>query len=309
MKTMDLTGLTDTIGGAAGLLAAAGATPAHKDDGTPASIPTDMIDPFPHHPYQVRDDQDMERLLDSIRRIGIQSPLLVRPAGNGRWQLISGHRRLHAARLLGHDTVPAITTSLDDDQAILAMVDSNQTTRTHIPLAEQARAMRMRHQATMRQGVRGAGDNRERLAQAEGTSASGIARLVRLGSLDDRLLDRTGTPGGIPKGAALALTNLDPTDQEHLADWLDHNPDARIGTHAAKALANAATNNPLDDDTIARTIADTPTPARKDRTPTLPAGILDALPATITSQGQDQAIAWILDAIHAYANHGTEEPR
>ena len=116
-----------------------------------SEIDANLLDEFAGHPYSVNDDEAMDDLVESIQRIGIATPLLVRPA-DGRYQIISGHRRAHAARIIGLDRVPAVVRDMDDDTAVITMVDSNKS-RPNIPLSEQAKAMLMRHDAIMHQAA------------------------------------------------------------------------------------------------------------------------------------------------------------
>ena len=116
-------------------------------------LPVASIVPFPNHPFGVRDDQDMEQLIESIQEHGILSPLTVRVASDGTFELISGHRRKHAAEKVGLADVPCIVKDLTDDEAVIAMVDSNLQRETILP-SERAFAYSMRLEAMKRQGFR-----------------------------------------------------------------------------------------------------------------------------------------------------------
>lgn len=118
-----------------------------------ADIPLSLIDPFPGHPFQVRDDEEMERLAESIVENGVLVPLTVRASGPERYELVSGHRRKRAAELAGLESVPCIVRSLTDDEATIAMVDSNLQRETILP-SERAFAYSMRLEAMKRQGQR-----------------------------------------------------------------------------------------------------------------------------------------------------------
>ena len=115
-------------------------------------LPLTELVPFPDHPFSVRDDDAMRDTAESIRQSGILMPLIVRPSADG-YQIVSGHRRKHAAELLGLETVPAIVRHLDDDEAIIFMVDSN-IQRENILPSEKAKAYKMKLEAIKRQGAR-----------------------------------------------------------------------------------------------------------------------------------------------------------
>lgn len=221
-------------------------------------IDTTLIDPFPNHPYQVTDDQDMDRLTDSINLIGITTPLTLRATPDGRYQLISGHRRLHAATRNHLHTVPATVEDMDDDQAIIHMVDSN-LQRTDIPISTQARALAMRHHAITHQGSRGRQPtSRNQLAQATGTSEAQVARLIRLAKLNDTILNHLDTKH-LGQRAALELTELSANAQHTLAEYLTQHPDTTISTSQAKTLRHHTTLNPnLDHAAIDHTLHTVP---------------------------------------------------
>jgi len=116
-------------------------------------IRVDQIFPFENHPFQVRDDEDMEDLVESIREHGVLTPVLVRPDDEGTYEMISGHRRLHAAKLAGLTVIPAIVRNMTQDEATIAMVDSN-IQRIGLLPSEKAYALSMKMDALRRQGVR-----------------------------------------------------------------------------------------------------------------------------------------------------------
>ena len=116
-------------------------------------IEIEKIHPFRNHPFHVVDDAKMQDLIDSIRENGILSPTLIRPIGNDEYEMVSGHRRMHAAMKLGMETIPAIIRDMTDDEAIVKMVDSNIQREELLP-SEKAFAYRMRLEAIKRQGKR-----------------------------------------------------------------------------------------------------------------------------------------------------------
>ena len=109
--------------------------------------------PFSGHPFKVRDDEEMEKTVDSIKQFGVLNPVIVRPMDNGLFEIVSGHRRCHASALAGLDSVPGIVRNLDDDEATILMVDSNLQRETILP-SEKARAYKMKYEAMKHQGER-----------------------------------------------------------------------------------------------------------------------------------------------------------
>ena len=125
--------------------------PTYKD-GT-EEIKIDKIHPFKDHPFKVIDDEKMAELVESVKINGILSPVLVRPDNNGGYEMISGHRRMHAAVIAGIDTLPAIVKELSDDEAVIAMIDSN-VQREEILPSERAFALKMKMDVMRKQGTR-----------------------------------------------------------------------------------------------------------------------------------------------------------
>ena len=117
------------------------------------TIPTDKLHPFPQHPFKVQDNEEMTELTESIKELGVLTPLVVRPLENGEYEVISGHRRLFACKKLGVREVPAIVHNIDRDQAAIALVDSN-LHREHILPSEKAFAYKMKADALSHQGKR-----------------------------------------------------------------------------------------------------------------------------------------------------------
>lgn len=164
-------------------------------------IEIEKIHPFRNHPFHVVDDAKMQDLIDSIRENGILSPTLIRPIGNDEYEMVSGHRRMHAAMKLGMETIPAIIRDMTDDEAIVKMVDSNIQREELLP-SEKAFAYKMKMDAMKRQGSRSdtvtdgtSTQNGWKLETAEligresGESKNQIRRYIRLTELIPDLLD------------------------------------------------------------------------------------------------------------------------
>lgn len=189
-------------------------------------LPVASITPFPNHPFGVRDDQDMEQLVESIQEHGILSPLTVRAASDGTFELISGHRRKHAAEIAGLVDVPCIVKDLNDDEAVIAMVDSNLQRETILP-SERAFAYSMRLEAMKRQGFRsdrtcaqlahksGGRKSRDILAEELGVSKDMIRRYIRLTDLIPELLALVDA-GRMKMQPAIAISYLKESEQQWL---------------------------------------------------------------------------------------------
>lgn len=160
-------------------------------------VPVKQIHEFKNHPFKVLDDEDMKKTIDSIREYGVLVPVIIRPDGNGEYEMISGHRRRYASIMAGKQEVPAIIREMDDDTATILMVDSN-LQREHILPSERAKAYKMKMEALKHQGKRTdltscqVGTKLradEELAKQTGESARTVQRFVRLNSLIPELLE------------------------------------------------------------------------------------------------------------------------
>lgn len=163
-------------------------------------LPLDQMTAFPEHPFKVCDDEAMQQLVDSIRKVGVLTPVIVRGGGGGKWQIISGHRRVHACKILGMDTVPAIVKELEMDDAIVMMVDSNFQRKSLLP-SEKAKAYKMKLDAVKRQGARTdltsdhdgqksrGQTSRDMIAEKSPDSSTQIQRFIRLNELIPELLE------------------------------------------------------------------------------------------------------------------------
>ena len=127
--------------------------PKQKPNEQVQQIPLSEIRPFKNHPFKVTDDELMQQTIDSIMQVGVLNPAIIRPAPEGGYEMVAGHRRLHAADLAGLKTIPAIIRNLDDDEAVILMVDSNLQRETISPM-ERAQAYKMKLEALKHQGKR-----------------------------------------------------------------------------------------------------------------------------------------------------------
>lgn len=190
-------------------------------------LPIDVIDQFPKHPYKVKDDDDMIQLIESIKENGVITPIIVRPKPKGRYEMISGHRRLQACRHLGHKTIRGQVLELDRNAATVMMVDSN-LARSNILPSEKAFAYKMRLDAMKKQGKRTDLTSRpldtksradERLGDQIGESARTIQRYIRLTNLIPLLLQMVDE-GRIAMRPAVEISYLPEKLQNKLADCI-----------------------------------------------------------------------------------------
>ena len=196
-------------------------------------IPLELIDDFPDHPFKVRDDEDMQQLVESIKERGVITPATVRQKEDGRYELISGHRRKRASELAGFDTLRCEVVDLNRDEATILMVESN-FQRSQILPSEKAYAYKMRLEAMKRQAGRPAknysplGNNLEfakssdELADKTGESKNQIYRYVRLTNLVPELLEFVDE-GRIKMRPAVELSYLDEDSQRDVVDEIDMN--------------------------------------------------------------------------------------
>ena len=158
-------------------------------------IPIAELHPFKDHPFKVLDDEAMQRTVESVAQFGVLAPLVVRPREEGGYEIISGHRRQHAAELAGLKTLPVIVRNMDDDQAVIQMVDSNLQRESILP-SERAFAYKMKLDAMNHQGIRGDSTcgqighkSRDIIAAEAGDSARNVQRFIRLTNLIPELLE------------------------------------------------------------------------------------------------------------------------
>lgn len=192
----------------------------------PVAIPVEKLRPFDGHPFKVKDDEEMNTLIESIQTQGILSPLIVRPIENTEgYEVISGHRRLHAAQKAGITEVPALIYALDRDAAAIAVVDSN-LHREHILPSEKAFAYRMKLEAMSRQGHRSdltsdqlgrKLETAEIIAQQSDDSKSQVRRYIRLTYLIPEFLEKMDE-GEIALSVGVELSFLDESSQREVLE-------------------------------------------------------------------------------------------
>ena len=199
-------------------------------------IPIGELLPFKNHPFKVLDDESMQRTVESVEQYGVLSPLIARPRPEGGYEIISGHRRQHAAQLAGLDTLPVIVRQMDDDAAVLLMVDSNLQRETILP-SERAFAYKMKLEAMKHQAGRPTQDNysqvgnnfgtlsSEEMAEELGTSKNQIFRYIRLTNLVPELLDMVDEKK-IAFNPAVELSYLDESQQRDFLEAMNDTQNA-----------------------------------------------------------------------------------
>ena len=195
-------------------------------------MPLSDLHPFEGHPFKVLDDELMGQTVESIKQIGVVSPLIVRPDPEGGFEILSGHRRLHAAQLAGLETVPVIVKEMDDDAAIIFMVDSNLQRENILP-SERAFSYKMKLEAMKHQAGRPSKENdsqlgnnfgklsSEEMAEELGTSKNQIFRYIRLTNLIPEILDMVDEKK-IAFNPAVELSYLKPSEQKEFLQAMDY---------------------------------------------------------------------------------------
>lgn len=193
-------------------------------------IDINRIQPFQNHPFKVVDDAKMDDLVNSIRQNGVLTPVLVRPTDDGGYEMISGHRRMHAAERAGLATIPAIIRVLTDDDATIVMVEANSQREEILP-SEKAFAYKMRYEAMKRQGSRSdltsyqVGTKLradEELAKELGESKNQVYRFIRLTELIPELLEMVDTKK-MPLVTAVDISYIDQKVQQYLYEYIKEN--------------------------------------------------------------------------------------
>ena len=196
-------------------------------------IPIDELFPFKNHPFKVLDDESMQRTVESVEQYGVLSPLIARPRPEGGYEIISGHRRQHAAQLAGLETLPVIVRNMDDDAAVLLMVDSNLQRENILP-SERAFAYKMKLEALKNQGARSDLTSCQlgtkfradsELAESAGESARNVQRFIRLTNLVPELLDMVDEKK-IAFNPAVELSYLDESQQRDFLEAMEDTQNA-----------------------------------------------------------------------------------
>ncbi len=223
------------------------------------NLTLDQLEPFPNHPFKVLDDDKMLETVESIKERGVLVPILVRPKNDGNFEIVSGHRRHHASQLAGLTEIPAIVREMDDDTAILLMVDSNLQREELLP-SEKAFAYKMKLDAMKRQGQRtdltsaqigrkfDGKESRELLAEQVGESRNQISRFIRLTNLVPDLLDRVDNKT-MAFNAAVEVSYLTEPEQLMLCDAIERE-ECTPNLSQAKRLKQYSQDGKLDENVM-----------------------------------------------------------
>ena len=195
-------------------------------------IPIGELFPFKNHPFKVLDDESMQRTVESVEQYGVLSPLIARPRPEGGYEIISGHRRQHAAQLAGLETLPVIVRNMDDDAAVLLMVDSNLQRENILP-SERAFAYKMKLEALKNQGARSDLTSvqlapklsTEKIGEEVGMSKDNVKRYIRLTNLVPELLDMVDEKK-IAFNPAVELSYLDESQQRDFLEAMEDTQNA-----------------------------------------------------------------------------------
>ena len=196
-------------------------------------IPIGELFPFKNHPFKVLDDESMQRTVESVEQYGVLSPLIARPRPEGGYEIISGHRRQHAAQLAGLDALPVIVRNMDDDAAVLLMVDSNLQRENILP-SERAFAYKMKLEALKNQGARSdltsaqlgrKLETADIVGQESGDSRNQVRRFIRLTNLVPELLDMVDEKK-IAFNPAVELSYLDTNQQRDFLEAMNDTQNA-----------------------------------------------------------------------------------
>lgn len=270
-------------------------------------VPLSELHPFVGHPFEVRDDEDMQKLVDSIRENGVLTNLTVRLRAEGGYEIISGHRRFHAAQRAGLDRVKVQVRDIDDDQAIIDMVDSN-IQREHISPMEKAKAYAMKLNAIKHQGSRTdltSGQIVQKLSVekvAEGTTDGykTIQRFIRLNNLVPDLQKKVDD-GSLKFNPAVELSYLSPTEQNDFLDYIESQSCSPSLSQAQKLKA-ASKDGALSHGKLLE-IMGTKKPSVPPRDPTLTISVSKIARYFPTGYTQEQMVGIIMQLLERNSRH------
>ena len=264
-------------------------------------IPLNKLNPFPDHPFGVRDDEAMQQTVESVREYGVLVPAIARPLEDGSYELISGHRRKRASELAGLTTMPVIVRNVDRNTATIIMVDSNLQRENILP-SERAKAYKMKLEAIKRQGARHDLTSSqvetklradERVAQESGESRAQVQRYIRLTELQPELQQMVDE-GKIGMTPAVELSYLKPTEQKLLIDTID-SEQATPSLSQAQRMKRLSQEGRLTDDSMLGIMMEQKKPENWNLT--LPMDkIRKYFPRSYTPQRMEETIIKLLDS-------------
>ena len=277
-------------------------------------VPLAELHPFVNHPFEVRDDEDMQKLVESIKENGVLTNLTVRRRAEGGYEIISGHRRFHAAQLAGLESIKVQVRDIDDDQAIVAMVDAN-IQREHISPMEKARAYAMKLEAISRQGARrdltsrqlvGKLEAADEVGQKTGESGRQVQRYVRLNNLVPDLQKKVDN-GSLKFNPAVELSYLSEDEQKDFLNYIESQSCSPSLSQAQKLKA-ASKEGSLTSDKLEEIMA-AQKPSVPPRDPTLTISVSKIarfFPVGCTKQQMENQILKILEGYFRQITHEHE---
>ena len=275
-------------------------------------LPLTELHPFRNHPFQVRDDDEMDKMVDSVKEYGVMTPAIVRPRQDGGYEIVAGHRRCHASQRAGVETMPCIVRDMDDDTAIILMVDSN-CQREHILPSEKAKAYEMKLAAIKRQGQRRdltSGQVVQKLSVQEVADGSGegyktVQRFIRLNKLTPELMKMVDD-GKLKTTPAVELSYLTPEEQEDFLSYME-SEGCTPSLSQAQKLKEASKESVLTPEKIQHIMAAKP-PSVKPRDPQLMIPVAKVeryFPKGFTSDQMQQVIVKLLENYVRAHQHGS----
>ena len=275
-------------------------------------LPLTELHPSRNHPFQVRDDDEMDKMVDSVKAYGVMTPAIVRPRQDGGYEIVAGHRRCHASQRAGVETMPCIVRDMDDDTAIILMVDSN-CQREHILPSEKAKAYEMKLAAIKRQGQRRdltSGQVVQKLSVQEVADGSGegyktVQRFIRLNKLTPELMKMVDD-GKLKTPPAVELSYLTPEEQEDFLSYME-SEGCTPSLSQAQKLKEASKESVLTPEKIQHIMAAKP-PSVKPRDPQLMIPVAKVeryFPKGFTSDQMQQVIVKLLENYARAHQHGS----
>ena len=275
-------------------------------------LPLTELHPFRNHPFQVRDDDEMDKMVDSVKEYGVMTPDIVRPRQDGGYEIVAGHRRCHASQRAGVETMPCIVRDMDDDTAIILMVDSN-CQREHILPSEKAKAYQMKLEAIKRQGQRRdltSGQVVQKLSVQEVADGSGegyktVQRFIRLNKLTPPLMQMVDD-GKLKTTPAVELSYLTPEEQEDFLSYME-SEGCTPSLSQAQKLKEASKESVLTPEKIQHIMSAKP-PSVKPRAPQLMIPVSEIerfFPKGFSSEQMQKVIVHLLENYARAHQHGS----
>lgn len=269
----------------------------------------DQLFPFPDHPFQVRDDEEMQKMVESVKEYGVLTPLIARPRLEGGYEIIAGHRRKRACELAGIETLPVLVREMDDDTAVIRMVDTN-CQRENVSAIEKAKAYKMKLEAMKRQAGRPSRENsatvlqnfggktsREIIAEQAGESHEQVRKYIRLNELIPELQEMV-EENKLKFNPAVELSYLAPQEQEQFYEYIQ-SEECTPSLSQAQQLKAASKEKSLNEDKLTSIMtARAPSVKPNEQQISIPLAKLERFfPKTASSE---QIIAHIIRVLEAY---------